>query len=102
MQLDKIAFLIQYINGDVEDTSDDIIRDSVLYDYICRILEYMMERDICLQSSIGGIIDRFTTDYAEPFEGARNRLNSALEIIVVTYYATLMKHRADKLLECLE
>ena len=23
----------------------------------------------------------------------------ALEIIVVTYYATLMKHRADKLLE---
>ena len=99
MQLDKIAFLIQYINGDVEDTSDDIIRDSVLYDYICRILEHMMERDICLQSSIGGIIDRFTADYAEPFEGAKNRLNSALEIIVVTYYATLMKHRADKLLE---
>ena len=34
MQLDKIAFLVSYINGRVYDQSDDIIRDSQLYDYI--------------------------------------------------------------------
>ena len=39
MQLDKIASLIQYINGDIDDRSDDIIADSVLYDYICKILD---------------------------------------------------------------
>ena len=44
IQLDKIAFLLHYINGRVDDRSDDIIRDSVLYDYICRILEKLMEQ----------------------------------------------------------
>ena len=34
MQLDKIAFMLEYINGDLEDASDDIIRASVLYDYL--------------------------------------------------------------------
>ena len=33
MQLDKIDFLIKYINGRVDDRSDDIIRDSELYSY---------------------------------------------------------------------
>lgn len=102
MQLDRIAFLIQYINGDVEDSSDDIISDSVLYDYICRIVEYMMQSDTCALNSIHEIVARFTEDYNEPFEGARARLNKALEVIVVTYYATVMKHRADKLLDRLQ
>lgn len=99
MQLDRIAYLIQYINGDLEDSSDDIISDSVLYDYICRIVEYMMKCETCVLTSFHEIVDDFTKDYKEPFDGARTRLNKALEVIVVTYYATVMKHRAEKLLD---
>lgn len=99
MQLDHIAFLIQYINGDIEDTSDDIIRDSVLYDYICRILDHMKLADVCSLEAVGSIVEEFTGDYVEPFEGAKKRLEKALEIIIVTYYAALMKQRATKLLE---
>ena len=99
MQLDRIAYLIQYINGDLEDSSDDIISDSVLYDYICRIVEYMMQSETCVLTSFHEIVEEFTVDYKEPFEGARARLNKALEVIVVTYYATVMKHRAEKLLD---
>ena len=99
MQLDHIAFLIQYINGDIEDTSDDIIRDSVLYDYICRILDHMKAADLCCLDTVGSIVEEFTVDYVEPFEGAKKRLDKALEIIIVTYYAALMKQRATKLLE---
>ncbi|MBQ2734970.1 MAG: DUF1836 domain-containing protein [Clostridia bacterium] len=99
MQLDHIAFLIHYINGDVEDTSDDIIRDSILYDYICRILMCINEQNGCALESVGTVVEKITTDYVEPVEGARIRLNRALEIIVVTYYSALMKHHATKLLE---
>lgn len=99
MQLDRIAYLIQYINGDLEDSSDDIISDSVLYDYICRIVEYMMKCETCVLTSFHEIVADFTKDYKEPFDGARTRLNKALEVIVVTYYATVMKHRAEKLLD---
>lgn len=98
MQLEHIAYLIQYINGKVDDRSDDIICDSELYDYICRILSYMMESESCALSSVRKLVDRVTQDYVAPVEGARERLNKALEVIVVTYYAALLKHHADDLL----
>ena len=102
MQLDKIAFLIQYINGEVDNESDDIIRDSVLYDYICRILSHMMSNDTCALSSVGVSVSEITSDYVEPVAGAHERLNKALEVIVVTYYAALIKSHANGLLEGLE
>ena len=99
MQLEHIAFLIQYINGSVEDRSDDIITDSQLYDYICRILEHIINTGDCSLEEIAEYVGKITEDYVEPVEGARERLNRALEIIVVTYYSTLLKRRATKLLE---
>ena len=102
MQLEHIAFLIQYINGDVEDTSDDIITDSQLYDYICRILEHIINTGDCSLEEIADCVSNITADYVEPFEGARERLDHALEIIVVTYYSALLKRRATQLLESLE
>ena len=38
MKLEQIANLMTYINGDVEDTSDDIIDDVTLYNILCRII----------------------------------------------------------------
>ncbi len=102
MQLDKIDFLIHYINGEVGNKSDDIICDSILYDYICRILKYMMNEANCSLGSIGAYVSDVTKDYVEPMAGARDRLNRALEVIVVTYYATLIKQHANTLMEAIE
>ena len=102
MQLEKIDFLIHYINGVVGDASDDIISDSLLYDYICRILNRMMEMDFCELYEIGKTVEEITVDYQEPRAGAHERLNRALEVIVVTYYAARIKHHATKLLERIE
>lgn len=102
MQLDKIDFLIHYINGEVGNASDDIIRDSELYDYICRILNHMMNSGTCDLSSFREYISEITDDYVEPMEGARERLNKALEVILVTYYAALIKQQATKLMEAIE
>ena len=99
MQLDRIAFLIQYVNGSVSDASDDIIRDSVLYDYICRILSRMMESKTCALSDVYSVVESVTADYVEPFSGAERRINRALEVIVVTYYAAVIKRHAESLLE---
>ena len=98
MQLDKIAFLIEYINGKVGDTSDDIISDSLLYDYICKILDTLMTYEVCSLGSIRGAIEDVTSDYTETIEGAKVRLTNALEIIVVAYYASLIKGYADNML----
>lgn len=38
MELQQITYLLQYINGEVEDTSDDILEDFELYNVLCRIV----------------------------------------------------------------
>ena len=98
IQLDHIAFLLQYINGKIDDKSDDIIRDSVLYDYICRILETLTRQDVASKASIKEVIREQIADYEEAMPGARERLANALEIIVTAYYAALIKRSSDEML----
>ena len=98
IQLDHIAFLLQYINGRIDDKSDDIIRDSVLYDYICRILETLTRKDVATKASITEVIRAQISDYKEAMTGARDRLANALEIIVTAYYAALIKRSSDEML----
>ena len=101
MQLDKIAFLIKYINGSINDRNDDIIRDSVLYDYICRILDKLMRDDNgCTFETLRACIKEETAKYEEKVSGASRRLNNALEIIITAHYASILKkHTDDKLNE---
>lgn len=99
MQLDRIAFLVRYINGNVNDRSDDIISGSQLYDYICRILDKMTLQDISSSAGVRECIEAETADYEEKVTGARKRLRKGLEIIVIAYYATLLKRRSDLLLD---
>ena len=101
MQLDRIAFLIRYINGNVENTGDDIIRDSILYDYICRIVDRITGEGAEQMHDIKRCIAEVTAGYEEKVSGARKRLETALEIIIVAYAASLMKQRSDALLEAL-
>ena len=101
IQLDRIALLLHYINGKIDDKSDDIIRDSQLYDYICRILDKLMQQDVCSMTSIKTVIREEISGYQENMPGAADRLANALEIIIVAYYAALIKRRSDEMLTVL-
>lgn len=101
MQLDKIAFLVSYINGRLYDETDDIIRDSQLYDYICRILDRLMNAGEVSKdnSTLRDTIEEITSDYVEKVGGARKRLNTALEIIIIAYYASIIKSHSDEMVD---
>lgn len=101
MQLDKIAFLVSYINGRIYDESDDIIRDSQLYDYICRILDKLMKAGEISPdgTTLKDTIEKTTSDYVEKVTGARIRLNTALEIIIIAYYASIIKSYSDDMVD---
>jgi hypothetical protein len=103
MQLDKIAFLVSYINGRVYDQSDDIIRDSQLYDYICRILDRLMHAGEITKdnTTLRDTIEEITSDYEEKVTGARKRLNTAIEIIIIAYYASIIKSHSDNMVDTL-
>ena len=82
-QLEKIAFLLSYVNGSVFDRSDDIIPESKLYEYIC----------------IVSVIEDVIKDYDEKLEGATARLQKALEIIIIAYRSVQVKKRAERMLD---
>lgn len=100
MQLDKIAFIIRYINGNISDREDDIIRESVLYDYICRILDKLITEEE-VTGSLKDCIRQETSGYEEKISGARRRLDTALEIIITAYYASLIKKSAESKLDAI-
>lgn len=97
MRLDRIAFIIKYINGDVNSPTDDIVHDAELYDYICRILDRMVSYNS--MGTLKDCIEEVTGAYCEKVSGARRRLCTALEIILTAYYASLIKRNADDMLE---
>lgn len=88
MQLDRIAFIIRYINGSSADRSDDIISYSELYDFICRLLDCLMLGDDP-EPTLQSAIRKVTAGYEEKVSGARRRLDTALEIIITAYYSAL-------------
>mgnify|MGYP003494949469 CR=1 FL=1 len=98
MQLSKISYLLEYINGDVENTCDDIISESKLYDYICRAIA---ESNLG-KGDLDDIIANVTADYNECFPGAASRLKKAIKIIMLSYKATAYKNLADAELKEIE
>ena len=102
MQLCDISFLLTYVNGDAETVEDDIIPESRMYGYICRLVELLVGHVEVTRETLAGLIDECTKDYVEAFPGAKERLHAALEIIMMSYYAAMIKKRADSLVSGLK
>ncbi len=98
MQLSKITYLLEYINGNIETTSDDIVTESKLYDYICKAIAQCESTD----KDIDEIINLITSDYKECFDGAICRLKKAIKIIILAYEASAYKSLAEEEMKAIE
>lgn len=98
-QLEKIAFLLAYVNGSVLDRSDDIIPESHLYEYICLLISRYENHSIGDEESLEACIEEVTINYVESIPGARNRLRAALKCIILADQSIIVRKRAEALLE---
>ncbi len=99
LQLEKIAFLLGYINGSVYDRADDIVPESVLYDYICRILYVCGGSES--KADVEQTILSCTGDYIEKIPGATARLHQALKVILLAMKSAQLKKEAEVMLATL-
>lgn len=99
MQLGRIAQVLAYINGKVDDTSDDIIPESVLYGYVCRVVDSLADGDSAGLNELDAAVETVLVDYEERYAGAKKRLARGISIIVTAYYATLVKHHAEDMID---
>lgn len=96
LQLDVIEKLLSYINGHLDDTSDDTITDSELYHLFVNLLLRLgasYDREAAEQ-----IAEDVTSSYKEPVAGARRRLCKVLVIMTQTYYSAKLRREAELLM----
>lgn len=97
LQLEQICSLMTYINGSMEDESDDLVDDTVLY--------FMFVRLAAQARQVGGnmeweeALQEITADYVEPVPGARDKLIRVLRIMLTVWAANSMRTAAEKMIE---
>lgn len=97
LKLEQIAFLMSYINGSVDDRSDDILPDKELYVLLCGIiydcgynLGSVEENKTAINSRLGEM--NLTAEN-------RQKLMSALEVILPAVSATVLINKAQEALK---
>lgn len=97
LQLERICSILSYINGVLDDDSDDLIKDSELYhlyvDLVARRGEGTLNRDEIRQAA-----QDVVEDYREPIPGAKQRLVKILEVMAYAHYASMSRRTAEEIL----
>lgn len=95
LPMEQICGLLEYINGDLDDESDDLIDDSRLYFMFIRLaanyqtMHNPQGRDKYLQE----LLD----EYSEPVPGARVRVEKVLRIMLTAWAAAQLKLQTEKM-----
>lgn len=98
MPLDRIGALMTLVNGDANDTGDDIISEEQMYDYLCEVIG-RAEAAPTETEPIRLLVAEVTADYQPPRENAAEVLRQALTVMVLAYIAGIYKREADALFE---
>ena len=88
LRLEQIGELLTIVNGDTDDTSDDIISESELYSCLCRITELIGS------TTAQAAVDEVTRDYTAD-ESSRRRLKGALTVMALACVAAQYKNQAE-------
>lgn len=95
LSLEQICGLLQYINGNLGDESDDLIDDAQLYFLFVRLAAYHRQ-----MNNIAGrdmYMRKVLEEYAEPIPGARERVEKVLRIMLTAWAASQLRQTAEKM-----
>ena len=97
LPMERIVGLLSYINGDLDDESDDIIGDSQLYFMFVRLaaranaMNTPQGRDECIAKELA--------DYREPVPGAKERVAKVLTIMLTAWASAQLRLAAEQMLQ---
>ena len=96
LPLEGICSLLGYINGHLDDVSDDLIDDSQLYFMFVKLAA--RARDITDEKQWDILLDQLLASYEEPVPGARQRVRQVLRIMLTAWLAARMRQSAEDML----
>ena len=97
LPMERICGLLTYINGDLDDTSDDMIDDSKLYFMFVRLAAYY--RVMHNTQGRDEMIDKELVNYVEPVPGAKDRVKKVLCVMLTAWASAQLRQAAEAMLE---
>ena len=100
LSMEQICGLLGYINGNLEDESDDMIDDSQLYFMFVRLaahyrtMQNAAGRDECLDLEL--------QNYQEAVPGAKGRIKQVLSVMLTAWASAQLMEATQKMLRNLE
>lgn len=101
LQIDKICGLLQYINGVLDDESDDIISDSELYHMYADMIA-CGGMSVSDSKTVEAAAVKASEGYEEKQAGARNRIIKILQVMAYAHFASLSRKAAEEMLARLD
>ncbi len=96
LPLEKICGLLQYVNGDLSDESDDLIDDTQLYFLFIRAAA--QHRRMENPAGRDAYLDSVLSDYVEPVPGARERVKNVLSIMLTAWASAQLRRTAERMI----
>ena len=100
MPLEQVCRLLSYVNGQLDDESDDMIDDSVLYFLFVRLASHFS----VMHNPQGrdDYLEEVLRDYAEPVPGARERVAKVLRIMLTAWAASQLRSLSEEMTKALD
>ena len=100
MPLEQVCKLLSYVNGHLDDESDDMIDDSVLYFLFVRLASHYS----VMHNPQGrdDYVKEVLRDYVEPVPGARERVAKVLRIMLTAWAASQLRSLSEEMTKALD
>ena len=97
LPMERICGMLGYLNGQLDDESDDIIDDSQLFFLFVRLAS--RTRELYSDSQREAILDSYLEEYQEPIPGAKSRVREVLCVMLTAWLAVRMQQESIRLLD---
>jgi hypothetical protein len=98
IKLEHIALLMSYINGPAEDTSQTIIKESELFNFLCEALDRMGQPDNGSRG-VEAVVETVIKDYQGPTADAQIRIRKSLSLMIYACVCTDVKRRTEAMMD---
>ncbi len=99
LSMEQICGLLTYVNGHLDDETDDLIDDSQLYFLFVRLAADLIRRGGQTEE---GAIEHILAEYREQVPGAKERVEQVLRVMLTAWAASRLRQKAANMLSELE
>lgn len=100
LPMEQVCGLLNYINGQLDDSADDVIDDAMLYFLFVRLAAGAKE--LYRTEDRDALLDNALAEYKEPSPGAKERIKLALRIMLTAWLAARMRQETERMLTTLK